>query len=101
MTRRLPVVVTARAAAEIGEAEKWWRANRPAAPGAIREELMHAFALLAAQPRIGALARSARLEGVRRIHLSRVRYHVYYRVTAASVEVLAFWHSSRGRGPKL
>ncbi|MCE9635706.1 MAG: type II toxin-antitoxin system RelE/ParE family toxin [Planctomycetes bacterium] len=97
----LPIVVTSRAAGEIDEASTWWVRNRPAAPGAIHEELTRAFALLAAQSRIGATARNASLPGVRRIHLDRVRYHVYYRVTPAAIEVLAFWHSSRGRGPAL
>ena len=101
MTRPLPVVVTSRAAAEIEEAAIWWDRNRPAAPGAIREDLSRAFSLLAAQPRVGAVARNTRLKGVRRVHLSRVRHHVYYRVTAAAVEVVAFWHSSRGAGADL
>ena len=101
MTRRLPVVVTARAAAEIDEAASWWSRNRPAAPGAIREDFARALSLLAAQPRVGAVARNTRLKGVRRVHLSRVRHHVYYRVTADAIEVLAFWHSSRGEGPPL
>ncbi len=101
MTRRLPVVVTGRAAAEIDEAAIWWSRNRPAAPGAVREDLVRALSLLASQPGVGAVARNTRLKGVRRVHLSRVRYHVYYRATADSVEVLAFWHASRGRGPGL
>lgn len=101
MTRRLTVVVTSRAAAEIDEAAIWWNRNRPAAPGAIREDLTRALSLLAAQPRVGAVARNTRLRGVRRVHLSRVRHHVYYRATADAIEVLAFWHSSRGVGPPL
>lgn len=48
MTRRLPVVVASRAAADIDEAAIWWSGNRPSAPGAIREELDRAFELLAA-----------------------------------------------------
>jgi plasmid stabilization system protein ParE len=101
VTAPLSVVVTQRAAAEIDEAATWWSRNRSAAPGAIGEELARAFALLAAQPRVGAPARAARLSGVRRVHLSRVRYHLYYRATSNAVEILAFWHSSRGRGPGL
>ncbi len=101
MTRRLPVVVTPLAAAQIDDAEIWWRGHRPAAPGAIREELARAFDLIAAQPGVGAAARRVRLRGVRRVHLDRVRYHVYYRATAAAVEIVAFWHSSRGTGPTL
>lgn len=37
----------------------------------------------------------------RRIFLSRVRYHLYYRMTDDAVEVRAFWHASRGTGPDL
>jgi plasmid stabilization system protein ParE len=95
------VVFTQRALAETREAVTWWRENRPAAPDAIREELARVVTLLAAQPRIGARARSERLPGVRRLFVSRVRCFIYYRVDerAASVVILAFWHESRGRGP--
>jgi plasmid stabilization system protein ParE len=71
------VVVTARAAAEIDAAADWWSRNRPAARDALREDLTRALELLAEQPRVGAVARGTRLPGVRRVHLSRVRYHVY------------------------
>ncbi len=81
----------------------WWLDNRPKAPGAIRQELERAFSLLTLQPHLGARARSERLPGVRRILLSRVQYHLYYRVNeeARRVEVLALWHARRGRGPGL
>jgi hypothetical protein len=36
---------------------------------------------------------------VQRFHLSRISYHLYYRVRGDRVEVLAFWHASRGSGP--
>ena len=45
---------------------------------------------------------NARLTGVRRVHLARVHYHLYYRVTAEpAIEVLALWHTSRGASPEL
>jgi len=50
---------------------------------------------------IGAHARSERLPGVRRIHLSRIQYYLYYRVSADEIDVLAFWHVSRGSSPPL
>jgi plasmid stabilization system protein ParE len=67
------------------------------------EELEQAFELLAMEPRLGAAARSPKLQGVRRVHLARIRYHLYYRVRDGqeSVEVLAFWHSSRGSPPEI
>lgn len=101
MKRPLPIEVSDLAKAQIRAAEEWWRRHRPAAPSAIREELERASWLMAVQPGVGALARNVSLPGVRRLHLARIRYDLYYRVVADPdrVEVLAFWHSSRGSGP--
>lgn len=62
-----------------------------------------ALALIRLNPRIGARATNAKLAGVRRVHLSRIRYHLYYRVRSEPVciEVLALWHVRRGTGPGL
>ena len=97
----LPIKIVLRAAREIAEAGHWWQANRPAAPAAVEEELRRAFALLAEQPSVGARALNTKLAGVRRIYLSRIRYHLYYRVRPSPevVEVLALWHASRGSDP--
>ena len=76
--------------------------NRHGAPGLFGQELERGFDLITAQPRIGVPALDAGLEGVRRVHLYRIHYHLYYRISGeATVEVLAFWHTSRGRGPDL
>jgi plasmid stabilization system protein ParE len=97
------VKILRRAAREIREAVSWWRANRPAAPNLLEEELRAACELLGAQPLVGARATNAALGGVRRVHLSGARYDVYYRIRprARRVEILATWHASRGRGPRL
>jgi len=97
----LAIRVARRATAEIDEATVWWEVNRTAASGAIADEIERAFALIRSQPRIGALARNAALPGIRRIHLSRVHYHLYYRIAPESIEVLAFWHTSRGSVPSI
>ena len=99
----LGIKVTRRAAHEITKACEWWDANRPAAPGVLRSEIARAFGLIALQPSIGARAVNAKLTGVRRVHLSRVRYHLYYRprLDHGTVEILAFWHTSRGTGPRV
>lgn len=97
----LPVKVTPRADRQIQGAASWWLANRSKAPEAFREELHRGFELISGQPRTGTLAMNLRLRGVRRIHLSRIRYFLYYRVRKSRVEVLALWHLSRGKGPKL
>ena len=84
---------------QIDAAAAWWSEHRPAAPQALAEELAEAYDLIAAQPRIGPSATRARLRGVRRLHLSRVRYYLYYREAGNAIEVLALWHESRGSEP--
>jgi len=45
---------------------------------------------------------NVKLEGIRRLHLARIRYYLYYRVASEpAVEVLAFWHTSRADLPNL
>jgi plasmid stabilization system protein ParE len=99
----LPVRIVGSAGQAILDAAEWWLANRPKAPDAFAVELERAFQLLASQPLIGAQARNVKLAGVRRIHLPRVHYHLYYRVTSESktVEILALWHTKRGSSPDL
>lgn len=103
MSQPLRIEFTALAAEHIREAERWWRLNRPAAPNAIREELQRLLPIVALQPHIGSRATNVKLDGVRRIHIPRVRYHIYYHVTGAPefLEIVAFWHSSRGSGPPI
>ncbi len=103
MSEPRPVRIAGSAARAIAEAASWWTANRPKAPDAFVTELERALQLIAVHPGIGARATNVRLAGVRRIHLARVRYHLYYRVTGASeaIEVLALWHSSRGSAPRI
>ena len=103
MSRPLHIEVSDLAKTQIRAAEQWWRLNRPKAPNAIREELERASSLISVQPEVGARARNISLPDVRRLHLARVRYSVYYRVVTEpeQVEVLAFWHASRGTSPPL
>lgn len=103
MSGPLPVRIVESATRAILEAAEWWSANRPKAPDAFAEELDRALQLLASQPAIGARARNIKLAGVRRIHLTRVHYYLYYRVIPepATVEILALWHTKRGSPPKL
>ena len=97
----MKVRVTKRAQAQIDRAAQWWDENRDLAPEAFDEDLAKAFLLLSAEPGIGAPALHAHALGVRRLHLVRIRYHLYYRVRGGEVEVLAVWHTSRGVGPRL
>ena len=98
----LGIRVTSDARKQIREANDWWDKNRPSAPHLVRLELERAFLLISSQPRIGSPALDSGLEQVRRIHLYRIGYHLYYQSTAASsVQVLGLWHSSRGAIPQL
>lgn len=101
MTVTFQLRITLRAAAQIEKADRWWSENRPSAPNALREDLEAAFSVLLRQPGIGAKVNNAKAASVRRLHLGRIRYHVYYRVKDGVLVVLSFWHSSRGGGPVL
>jgi plasmid stabilization system protein ParE len=41
--------------------------------------------------------------GLRRVFLERIRYYVYFRIgaEAGAVDILALWHASRGRQPRI
>ena len=96
MTAKRRVEVTDAASAQIVAASAWWEQHRPSALGAVAEDLDRILALLVVQPEMGMPARSTRLPEVRRIALTRIRYYLYYRATATAIQVLAFWHTSRG-----
>jgi toxin ParE1/3/4 len=95
------VRVTKRAQAQIDRAARWWDDNRQLAPEAFDEELSEAFSLLSVEPGIGVPVTNTRTPGVKRLHLARIHYFLYYRVRNEEVEVLRVWHTSRGTDPKL
>ena len=95
------VRLTKRAQAQIDRAAHWWDDNRPLAPEAFDEELAEAFSLLAVEPGIGVPVGNTRAPGVRRLHLARIHYFLYYRVRGEEVQVLRIWHTSRGTDPGL
>ena len=103
MSRPLNIEISDLAKAQIRSAEDWWRLNRPKAPNAIREELERAASIISLQPEAGTRALNISLSGVRRLHLARVRYYVYYWLLTdpERIEILAFWHEGRGSGPPL
>ena len=95
----LELFISRRAAREVERIIQWWAVNRPAAPGAVRQDLQAALTLLLVQPDIGVRVNQASSAEVRRFHLDRIRYWVYYRIRQNRLEVLSVWHSSRGSGP--
>lgn len=104
MTEPLRIEVSDLADRQIRDADRWWRRNRDKAPNAIREELERIGALIASHPYFGARATNVRLPGVRRVHIERIHYHLYYRTVGSPpeyVEIVAFWGSHRGSGPPI
>ena len=98
----LRLLVTADADQQIRKAAHWWRENRPAARGLFRQELERGFELVTTQPGIGVKALDVAIQGVRRLHLYRIHYFLYYRlVDNEAVEILALWHMRRGQGPPI
>ena len=97
----LRVRISARAASQTRRAADWWLHNRPAAPGAVANDVGESSALLAEQPGLGAPYEGARTPGVRRLYLGRIGYFLYYRVAEDTLEVLALWHARRASQPRL
>ncbi len=89
---------------EVERAVEWWRANRDKAPDALEEDLAEAHRQLSEQGElIGVPVRGTRVEHVRRLHLRRVRFYLYFRVSddRQTAFILSLWHVSRGTGPLL
>jgi len=103
VTTLFRIDVASRARQQAKKLSAWWRKNRSAAPNAVRDEIARVFILILNQPHIGPPALDVELPGVRRIHLSRIRHYLYYRVLESEgiIEVLAVWSDSRGEGPPL
>ena len=66
------------------------------------EDLEAAFALIEEFPRAGELVHHRSIHDLRRVQLSRVQYHLYYAVADDErvIEILALWHTSRGKKPR-
>ena len=103
MNERVSVEIGRLAAQHIRELEAWWRVNRTAAPNAVRQELQRVLRLITVTPLIGRRADDVELQGVRRVHMKRIRHFVYYRVLEhpKRLELLAVWSSHRGEPPPI
>ena len=99
----LSVRISPQAARHIREAKTWWIENRPSVPTALVDDVEDGLELIAHIPGVGEPVHHSTIQGVRRLLLSRIRYHVYYLPDPDGdfVDVLAFWHTSRGSTPEL
>jgi hypothetical protein len=61
------------------------------------------LAVISVTPTIGQRAENVSLPNVRHIRLKRTSYVIYYRVigTPPILQIMAFWHSRRGKGPPI
>lgn len=95
-------VVLAREAVEQSRLiDEWWRENRHAAPELFAAELASALSLLAEAPLVGRRYTQAQAPGLRRLHLRRSRFHVYYSydADASRVTIVTIWSAHRERPP--
>jgi plasmid stabilization system protein ParE len=99
MSEARGIIVSPRARRQIERAVRWWRANRPAAPDLLERELAAILDRIARSPELGRsmYPPSERLPGLRRVLLSRTRYHLYFAPDGASgvLNVVALWHAER------
>ena len=95
--------VSPRAERQIRTAASWWRKHRTAAATLLTDELDAAFNLIEELPLASEAVPNRRLPGLHRILLDRTQYYLYYVVAedAPVIEILALWHTSRGRAPRL
>lgn len=99
----LPIEVEPPAQQQLAEAHEWWEINRTAAPNAIRQDFESMVRLLARTPNIGRRATDTVKRNVRKMFLRRVGFVIYYRVIGSPprLQILAFWHARRGKGPPI
>jgi plasmid stabilization system protein ParE len=97
------IKVAPRAKRQIRAEAKWWTENRQSASDAFAREMETTFSLIAELPYVGERVPHPDISSLRRILLGVTQHHLYYSVNADSteVEVLALWHTSRGKKPVL
>jgi hypothetical protein len=78
------VGVAERAEREVTEAAAWWAEHRSDSPAALAEAVADGLERIAAAPYAHALARGAGRRQLRRHHLRRVDYFLYFRIDEAS-----------------
>lgn len=92
-----------RAVRQIAAAAAWWHENRPLAPMLFERELAQAIRVIEENATLFAELKTTKAKGIRRVVMARSRYYLYWHVVddGSVAEVLACWHTSRGRHPPL
>jgi plasmid stabilization system protein ParE len=94
--------IARRARRQIDEAQQWWR-EHSADPERLDREIEEAITLLMNHPSAGWPYAAARKHGVLHVLLRRTQHQIFYTLSPDEqiVEIVAFWHTSRGSGPLL
>jgi len=89
-----------RARRQAATMQRWWVANREAAPTMFRDELARVIGLLQENPELGIGVKGRE---IRRLLLPDTEQFVYYRVRprAKRIEVVALWGVAREFGPPM
>jgi plasmid stabilization system protein ParE len=83
-------------------AATWWARNRTSVPTMFAEDLDLAFSLIEQFPEAGEEVPHRRISPLRRVLLARTQHYLYYTVYLEDqvIEILALWHTSRGKHPR-
>lgn len=87
---------TARAKRQADVAEQWWRKRHPASAALFRAEVERGIETLRELPELGVPYSHPGRRGIRRLLLPKIGYHLYYRLGAREIVLLAVWHTRRG-----
>ena len=80
---------------EFAAAVGWYEQQRPGLGGEFFDAVVHATALIQAQPEIGTLSRDRR---TRRVLVQRFPYQVVYSLSEKEIVIIAIAHSKRRPG---
>lgn len=97
------VRVIERAQRQAERIDRWWRANRKAAPDQFAQEFFAARQRIAEMPEFGRPYAVRKGVVVRRLLVGGTKNYVYYEIDHVHDEaiILAVWGAPRGKGPKL
>ncbi|HEX3696063.1 MAG TPA: type II toxin-antitoxin system RelE/ParE family toxin [Polyangia bacterium] len=103
MSAHYSIIVAPSARQQAKRIAAWWEANREKAPILFAQELEAAFARVATAPTTVRVYRESKGRVIRRLLLPRTCHHLFFEVNEAKrqVQILAVWHTARGRGPRL
>jgi plasmid stabilization system protein ParE len=95
---KLPLRISADAAAEMAEAARWYDAHQPGLGVEFLDALDDAVVRIAEMPRMGSPVRDVADEAIRRRVVRRFPYHVIYIELPDRLQILAVAHDRRRPG---